>query len=73
MGVYIDDTKLVIITEPISTGLNLTKKVNNSLKHEIDSIIRYNGYLAKERIKNEIERLLSKYKHGHDIHEYRKQ
>ena len=36
-------------------------------------MIRNNEFLVKQRIKNEIERLLSKYKHENDIHEHGKQ
>ena len=42
MRVYIDDNKLVIITEPETTSFNLTKKVDNSLVHEINSFKKYN-------------------------------
>ena len=73
MGVYIDDIKHVIITKPKTICFNLTENVDNSLKHEIDFIIKYNKFLAEHRIENEIIRLLSKYKHGKDIHEHRKQ
>ena len=42
MGVYFDDSELVIITWPKSIRLDLTEKVVNSLKYEIDSVIRHN-------------------------------
>ena len=32
-----------------------------------------NEFLAEHAIKNEIRQLLSKYKHGNNIHEHRKQ
>ena len=35
--------------------------------------IKSNECLAKNKIQNEIEQLLLKYKHGNNIHEYRKQ
>ena len=73
MGVYIEDNKLVIITEPKAVCFNLTKKIDNNLKHEIGHIIKSNEFLAEPRIKNEIERILSIYNHGNDIHEHRKQ
>ena len=44
-----------------------------NLKHEIDSITKHNELLAEHEIKNEIRRLLLKYKQRHDIHEHRKQ
>ena len=40
-----------------------------NLKHEIESIIKSNEYLAENTIKNEIEKLLLKYKHGDNSHE----
>ena len=36
MGVYNDNNKLVIIIGPKSIRFNLTNKVYNSLKHEVD-------------------------------------
>ena len=68
MAAIIKRNKLVIITEPKTIQV-----VNSNLKYEIDYIIRHNGFLAKHTIKNEIGQLLSKYKHGNSIHEYRKQ
>ena len=50
MGVYIADNKLVIIREPKSICLNLTKKVDDSIKHEIDSVINAMGF--QNRTKN---------------------
>ena len=47
--------------------------VHEKLKHEIEFIIKINESLAKNKIKNETEQLLSKYKHGNNIHEHRKQ
>ena len=47
MGVYTDESKLVIITVP-----SLTKNVKNSLKHEIDHIIKNNDCLVQYAIKN---------------------
>ena len=47
--------------------------VHEKLKHEIEFIIKINESLAKNKIKNEAEQLLSKYKHGNNIHEHRKQ
>ena len=73
MEVYIDDDKLVIIARPKTIGFNFTKTFDNSLKLEIDSIITQNEFSAEERIKNQIEQLLFKYKHKNDIHENEKQ
>lgn len=73
MEVYISNNKLLIITEPKTTCFDLPIKVENSLKHEIDFIIKKNKVLAHHTIRNETSRLLSKYKHRSDIHKHRKQ
>ena len=49
------------------------KDIGKNLKHETEFIIKSNGSLAENKIKNKIEQLLSKYKHGNNIHEYGKQ
>ena len=64
---YIHDIKLVIITGPKTIRFNLKNKVDCNLNYEIDSIIKYNRFLAKKWIKSDTERLMSKYKHGNDI------
>ena len=46
------------------------KTFDQNLKHEAEFIIKFNEFLAENKIKNEIEQLLSKYKHGNDIHEH---
>ena len=43
------------------------------MKHEFEFIIKNNESLAENKIKNEIEQLLLKYKHGNNIYEHRKQ
>ena len=43
------------------------------MKHETALIIESNESLAENKTKNKTEQLLSKYKHGNDIHEHRKQ
>ena len=35
--------------------------------------LKINESLAENKLKNEIEQILSKYKHGNNIHEHRKQ
>ena len=37
------------------------------------NLLQSNNFLAEQRRKNEIKRLLSKYKHRNDIYEHRKQ
>ena len=49
------------------------KDVDENLKHEIKFIIKSNESLAENKIKNKIEQLLLKYKHGNNIHEQGKQ
>ena len=39
------------------------KYVNENLKHEFEFIIKSNEYFAENKIKSDIELLLSKYKH----------
>ena len=39
----------------------------------MELIIKSTKSLAENKIKNEIEQFLLKYKHGNDIHEHRKQ
>ena len=51
----------------------LPKSFEQILKHKIEFIIKHNEALVENKIKNEIEQLLSKYKHGNDIHENGKQ
>ena len=49
------------------------KVVDENLKHKIEFIIKSNEPLAENKVKNEIEQLLFKYKHGNNIHEHGKQ
>ena len=45
---------------------NWPKDVDENSKHETEFIIKSNESLAENKIKNEIEQLLSKYKHGNN-------
>ena len=54
MVVYTDNNKLSIITMPKTIRFNLAKKMDNSLKQEIDFVIKRNGFLAEERIKTRL-------------------
>ena len=49
------------------------KKVDENLKHEIEFVEKINEYLAENKIKNQTEQLLSKYKHGNNIRKHGKQ
>ena len=42
------------------------------MKHEIEFIIKSNESLTENKIKDKIEQLLSKFKHGNNIHEHKK-
>ena len=50
-----------------------SKDVDENLKHEIEFIIKSNESFAENKIKNEIEQLLLKYKHVSNIHEHGKE
>ena len=74
MGLYFDDNKFVMIEpQTFHFYFDLPKDVDKNLKLEIDFVIRHNEYLVKERIKNEIDQLLYRYKHRDNIYEHRKQ
>ena len=49
------------------------KDVDENLKHKTEFTIKSNESLAENKIKNELEQLLSKYKNGNNIHEHGKQ
>ena len=51
MKVYINEKELVIMAEPKAIRFNLTKNVENSLKHEIDHMIKRREILAQDLIK----------------------
>ena len=56
-----------------SFNFDWPKYVDESLKREIEFIIKGNKFLAQNKIKNEIEQLLLKPKHGNNINEHGKQ
>ena len=62
----------MITTRPKTFHLYLLKDVDKKLKHRTEFIIKHNKYFAKYKVKNEIDQLLYKYKHGKDIHEHGK-
>ena len=47
--------------------------VHENFKHETEFIIKSNESLAENKIKNEIEQLLLRHKHGNNIPEHGKQ
>ena len=73
MRASIGGNKLVMGIEPNRVYFNLPKDVSNNIKHELDIFIKHNELLAEHTTKKEIGRLLSKYKHGNNIHEHGKQ
>ena len=55
-------------------GFEWPKDVDENRKHGIEFIIKKSNESSTEnKRKNEIEQLLSKYKHGNKIHEHGKQ
>ena len=69
------EENIIVIRDPKLFCFNFDwpKDVDVNLKHEIEFIIKSNEFLVENKIKNEIEQLLSKYKHDNNIHEHRKQ
>ena len=63
---------MVVIREPQNFYFNFDwpKKVDENLKHEMKFIIKSNGVLAENRIKKEIEQLLSRCKHEYNINKH---
>ena len=63
---------MIVITDPktFCCNFNWSKNVDENLKHEIEFTIKSNE--SWEKIKNKIEQLLLKYKHGNNIHEHKK-
>ena len=61
---------MIVIRDPktFCFNFNWPKDVEENLKHGIEFIIKNNKPLAENKIKNNIEQLLSKYKHGNNIH-----
>ena len=63
---------MIVIRDPKTFyfGFDWPKYVDENLKHKN---VKSNESLAENKIKNEIEQLLSKYKNGTNIHEHEKQ
>ena len=66
---------MIVIREPKTFYFDFDwpKNVNENLKHEIEFIIKSNESLTENKVKNDTEKLLSKYRNGKDIHEHGKQ
>ena len=56
-----------------SFNFDWPKDVDENLMHKIKLIIKSNEPLAENKIKNKAEQILSKFKHGNNIHEHGKQ
>ena len=59
-------------TKTFCFNFHWPKDVDENLKHEIEFIIKSNESLAENKMKNETEQLLLKYKHRKNIHEHGK-
>ena len=66
---------MVVIKDPKTFDFDFDWRTNldENLKHEFEFIIKSNESLAEKKIKNEVEKLLLKYKHANDIYEHEKQ
>ena len=66
---------MIVIRDPKTFCFNFDwpKDVEENLKYEMEFVIKNSESLAENKIKNEIEQLLLKYKHGNNIHEHGKQ
>ena len=69
------EENMVVIRDPKTFYFNFDwpKDIDENLKHENEFIIKFGESLAENKIKNQIEQLLLKYKHGNNIHKHRKQ
>ena len=69
------EENMILIRDPktFCFNFNWPKYSDEDLKHEIEFIIKSNKSLVGNKIKNEIQQLLSKYKNGNNIHEHGKQ
>ena len=71
--IIIIEENMIVIKDSKMFCLNadFPKDADDNLKHEF--IIKSNKSLAENKIKNKIDQLLIKYKHGNNIHKHRKQ
>ena len=69
------EENIVVIREPktFNFDFNWPKSDDENLKYETEFLIKSNESLAENKIKNKTEQLLSKYKHGNNIHKHGKQ
>ena len=66
---------MIVTRDPKTFCFNFDwpKDVDENLKHESELKIKSNVSFAKNKIKNEIERLLLKYMYGNNINQHGKQ
>ena len=66
---------MIVIRDPktFCFNFNFPNNVNEISNHETEFIFKSNESLVENKIKNQIEQLLLKYKHGNNVHEHRKQ
>ena len=62
------DENMIAIRDPkiFYFDLDCHKDLDKNLKHESEFIIKSNKSLAEHKIKNDIEQLLLKHKHGNE-------
>ena len=68
------EENIIVIRDPKTFCFNFDgpEYAEENLKHETEFIIKSNESLAENKIKNQIEQLLSKNEHENDIHEHGK-
>ena len=69
------EENMIVIRDPknLCFSFGLPKDIDESLKHEIEFIIKSSKSLAENKIKIEIEELLLKCKYENNLHEHGKQ
>ena len=69
------EENMIVIRDPKIFYFNFDRPndVDENLKNEVEFIMKRNKSLAENKIKNEIQQLLLKHKHGNNIHKHRKQ
>ena len=69
------EENMIVIRDPKSFCFHFDwpKDIEENLKDEIEFIIESYESLAENKIKNEIEQLLLKYRDGNNVYEYGKQ
>ena len=63
----------MIVIRDIYFYFDWPKDIDKNFKHEIEFIRKSNESLAENKLKNKTEQLLSRYKHGNNVHEQGKQ